>query len=90
MNDIRAQQQVNETIDQYIIRLRHLAENCKFGLHDEMLRDRLILGCRDKGARARLFRKKKCSLKKALQISEVTHKQLRDIGGEDSPVSAVH
>jgi len=33
-----AQQQQNETIDQYIIRLQHLASNCKFGaLHDEML-----------------------------------------------------
>jgi len=91
-----AQQQQNETVDQYIIRLRHLAENCKFGaLHDEMLRDRLVLGCRDKGARARLFREKECSLKKALealQISEATHEQLRDIGGEDDPipVSAVY
>lgn len=88
-----AQQQGNETIDQYIIRLRHLAENCKFGaLHDEMLRDRLVLGCRDKGARARLFREKECSLKKALeslQISEATHEQLKDIGSEENTVSAV-
>ena len=52
-----AQQQQNETIDQYMIRLRHLAECCTFGaLNDEMLRDRLVLGCRDKGAKARLFR----------------------------------
>ena len=54
-----------------------------------------VLGCRDKGARASLFREKECSLKKALealQISEVTHEQLKDIGGEDNPipVSAVH
>ena len=33
-----AQQQQNKTIDQYMIRLRHLAECCKFGaLNDEML-----------------------------------------------------
>jgi len=90
-----AHQQPNETIDQYMIRLRHLAESCKFGaLHEEMLRDRLVLGCRDKGARARLFREKECSLKKALealQISEATQEQLKDIGSDDSsiPVSAV-
>jgi len=90
-----AQQQQNETVDQYIIRLQHLASNCKFGtLHDE-LRDRLVLGCRDKGARARLFREKECSLKKALeslQISEATHEQLKDIGGEETllPVRAVY
>ena len=85
-----AQQQRNETVDQYIIRLRHLAESCKFGaLHDEMLRDRLVLGCRDKGAKARLFREKDCTLKKALeamQISEATHEQLKDMGGEDNPI----
>ena len=91
-----AQQQCNETVDQFMIRLRHLAETCKFGaLHDEMLRDRLVLGCRDKGARARLFREKDCSLKKALealQISEATQEQLKDMGGEDTPntVNAVN
>ena len=71
-----AQQQAHEIVDQYMIRLRHLAESCKFGaLHDEMVRDRLVLGCRDKGAKARLFREKDCTLKKALealQISETT------------------
>ena len=62
-----AQQQCNETVDQYIIHLRHLAESCKFGeLHDEMVHDRLVLGCCDKGIKARLFREKDSSLKKAL------------------------
>ena len=59
-------------------------------LHDEMLRDCLALGCRDKAARAHLFREKDCSLKKALealQISEATQEQLKDMGGEDSPNS---
>ena len=64
------QQQAHETVDQYMIRLRHLAESCKFGaLHDEMVRDRLVLGCQDKGAKARLFREKDCTLKKALEAS---------------------
>ena len=86
-----AEQQPNETVDQYMIRLRHLAGSCNFGnIHDEMLRDRLVLGCRDKGARARLFREKDCNLKKALetlQISEATQEQLKDIGGEEKPIS---
>ena len=60
-----AEQQPNETVDQYIIRLRRLAETCNFrNLHDEMLRDRLVLGCKDKAARARLFRQKECDLKR--------------------------
>ena len=74
-----------------MIRLHHLAGSCNFGnLHDEMIRDRLVLGCRDKGARARLFREKDCTLQKALeslQISEATQEQLKDIGGEDKPIS---
>ena len=85
-----AQQQPNENVDQYISHLRHLAESCKFGaLHDEMVRDRLVLGCHDKGAKARLFREKECTLKKALealQISEATKEQLKNIGGEDNPI----
>jgi len=49
-----AQQKGRKTIEQYNIRLRHQAENCKFGvLHDEMLRDRLVLGCRNKDAHSR-------------------------------------
>ena len=71
-----AQQQPNETVDQYTIRLRHLAESCNFGvLNDEMLRDRFVLGYRDRGTRAHLFRENDCSLQKALealQISEAT------------------
>ena len=74
-----------------MIRLRHLAGSCNFGnLHDEMIRDRLVLGCRDKGARARLFREKDCTVQKALeslQIREATQEQLKDIGGEDKLIS---
>ena len=58
-----------------------------------MLRDRLVLGTRDKAARARLFREKECNLKKAvksLRISEVTQEQLRLIGGpEEETVNVV-
>ena len=52
-------QQTHETVDQFVIKLRQLAEPCKFGtLKDEMIRDRLVLGCQDNNARARLFREK--------------------------------
>jgi len=67
-----------------------LAESCNFGtLHEEMLRDSLVLGCRDKGTKARLFREKDCTLKKALealQISEVAQEQLKEIESEDNPI----
>ena len=50
-----------------------------------MIRDRLVLGCRDKVARARLFREKERGLKRAvemLRISEATQEQLRKIADE--------
>ena len=80
------EQQAHETIDQYLIKLRQLAEPCQFGaLEDEMVRDRLVLGCRDSAARTRLFREKSCDLKKAvesLRISETTSEQLKKIEGD--------
>ena len=90
-----AEQQRSETVDQYIIRLRRLAETCNFrGLHDEMLRDRLVLGCKDKAAQARLFRQRECDLKtalEALRISERTLEQLKQLATEeqDPPTHAL-
>ena len=82
------EQQIHETIDQFLIKLRQLAEPCNFGtLEDEMVRDRLVLGCRDSAARTRLFREKDCTLKKAiesLRISETTSEQLKKIEREDN------
>ena len=56
-----AEQQANESVDQYLIRLRRLAEACQFlnilkYMQEEMIGDILVLGCRDKAARARNFR----------------------------------
>ena len=80
------EQQTHETIDQYLIKLRQLSEPCQFGtLEDEMVQDRLVLGCKDSAARTRLFREKSCDLKKAiesLRISEATSEQLKKIEGD--------
>ena len=89
------EQQVHETIDQFVIKLRQLAEPCKFGaLEDEMVRDRLLLGYKDSAARTRLFREKDCNLKKSiesLRISEATSEQLKKIQkqGAHEPVNSV-
>ena len=45
------EQQAHETIDQYLVKLRQLAEPCQFGnLEDEMVRDGLVRGCKDSAA----------------------------------------
>ena len=71
------EQKTDENFDQFVIRLKKMAKPCKFdnvGLHDEMIRNRLDLGCNDKAARARLFREKDCDLKKSYR--NVTNKRI--------------
>ena len=82
-----AVQQQHDTVDQFVDRLRHLATNSKFKEEEEMIRDILVLGCKDSDARARLFRREECSLKTAiemLKIDEITKQQLKTLhGGHD-------
>ena len=56
---------------------------CDFkNVHDEMIRNRLVLGCKDKAARARLFSQKERTLTNALEalrISGQTQEQLKQI-----------
>jgi len=79
-------QQTSETSDQFVIRLKKLAETCEYGaMVDDLVRDRLIIGCRDVEARARLFREKKVDLQKAtemLKVSEITQTQLQKMGSD--------
>ncbi|XP_033126807.1 uncharacterized protein LOC117124619 [Anneissia japonica] len=82
-----SKQEERETIEQYVIRVRQLAKKCKYGeVESEMIRDRLVLGAKDKAARTRLFREKECDLKKAIEtlriISETTTQQIRKISGD--------
>ena len=45
---IMRKQEFSETVDNFIIDLYALAEHCAYGvLHDEMIRDRIVVGLRD-------------------------------------------
>lgn len=81
---LSAVQQQSENVDQYYIRLRHLAASCQYPAEDETVRDSLVLGCKDKLARARLFQASKVSLDEvlhSLRISESSQAQLQVIDG---------
>ena len=59
-----------------------------------MVRDRLVLGCKDSAARTRLFREKSYNFKKAVEsprISEATSEQLKEMegNGRHEPVNYV-
>ena len=54
-----ASQQSGDTMDDYVVRLRQLADSCEFGiLKDSLIRDRLVIGTSDTPARERLLRER--------------------------------
>ncbi|PIK35755.1 hypothetical protein BSL78_27414 [Apostichopus japonicus] len=92
--DQKEQAVQEETVDQYYMRLTQLAEYCKFGdIEQEMIRDKLVIGCTDAAAKARIFRLKEsdATLKTALEslrISEATNSQLKSMSGKQQSLVA--
>ncbi|KAL9953243.1 hypothetical protein ACROYT_G040629 [Oculina patagonica] len=87
-------QQNEESVQSYVTRLRKLAASCEYGeLTDEFIRDRLVIGLKDKGDKVRLLREKKLDLQKAIQMcttSEVVSRQMKNIqGAEDKQTEEV-
>ena len=68
-----------ETSEQYITALYHLVENCAYGdLTEEMIRDRLVVGIRDKSLSERLQMDADLTLekaKKSIRQREAVHEQ---------------
>ena len=92
-----ATQSFEEGIDEFVNRLRKMASSCKYGaLTDEMIRDRIITGVRDKATKLRLLKEEELDLNKALSIcrsNEAASKQLNFMKQEeiqtDEQVNAV-
>ena len=54
-----ATQKPSETVDEYVVRLRQLANSCEFGdLKDSLIRDRIVIGTSDENGRERLLRER--------------------------------
>ncbi len=51
----RRMQKEGETIAEFVAELRRLSEHCKFDSLEEMLRDRLMFGVKDKSVRKKLL-----------------------------------
>jgi hypothetical protein len=69
-----------DSVDEYVTQLKQLSENCEIGtLSESLIKDRLVLGIRDKNVKDRLLRKKNLDLVKAVEIckaAEITNKQM--------------
>ena len=60
-------QQENEPVDAFITDLHTLAQHCSYGaLHDEMIRDRIVVGLRDKALSEKLQLESDLTLEKAV------------------------
>ena len=63
-------QQDGEPVDDFVINLYSLAEHCDYGqLHDQMVRDRIVIGIRDSQLSEKLHMDSKLTLEKATTIA---------------------
>ncbi|XP_071101769.1 uncharacterized protein [Haliotis cracherodii] len=81
-------QRDGEPVDSFITDLYSLAENCNYGaLHDEMIRDRIVVGIRDLKLSEKLQHDSELTLQKAVtsaRQSEIIHKHQPVIRGNVS------
>ena len=60
---------MNEKVDSFIMSLYRLAEHCNYrDLHDEMIRDRIVVGLRDSNLSERLQIDPELTLDKAITM----------------------
>ena len=76
-------------MDNFITDVYALAEHCNFGtLHDELIRDRIVVGIRDKALSEKLQLEAKLTLERARQKEAVKKQQTVLRAEEDSPSQA--
>lgn len=63
-------QEANETVDAFVTALHALAEHCKYGdLHDELIRDRIVVGLADTKLSERMQMEENLTLQKAIDMA---------------------
>ena len=63
-------QKLDETVDSFVTELYRLARTCNYGnLTNEMIRDRIVTGIRDRAVAERLQMDPKLTLEKAIQMT---------------------
>jgi ElaB/YqjD/DUF883 family membrane-anchored ribosome-binding protein len=86
-------QEENETADEFIADLHRLAKHCGYGaLMDELIRDRIVVGIKDREVSEKLQMKEKLTLDDAMTMarqSEAVKTQQPVVRGEPSNAAAV-
>lgn len=87
-------QEANESVDAFITALHALAEHCKYGdLHDELIRDRIVVGLANTRLSERMQMEENLTLQKAMDMarqSEEVKRQQSALRSEASSVSVMH
>ena len=85
-------QQEGESVSTFVAGLRRLSEHCKFEeTLDDMLRDRLVCGVRDKRLQQRLLTKPDLTFKKAMELCqaiEAAERNAKDLQARQPPKTA--
>ena len=89
---IRSQQE-NEPVEAFITDLFNLAEHCNFGyLREELIRDRIVVGIRDKNLSEKLQLESDLTLEKAVNLflqRETVRKQQEFLNAEEKFIGYV-
>ena len=87
-------QNSDESIDEFLTRIRKLSSSCEFGaLTEELTRDKLVLGIRDEATKLLLLKEENLTLDKAINIyraSEVANVQIKAMKASTSEVEGVN
>ena len=85
-------QRDDKTVDEYIAELYRLAQHCQFGaLHDQLIRDRIVVGIRDRELSEKLQMEATLTLNAAVtkaRQSEAVKTQQPVVRGESKPAAA--
>ena len=84
-------QKPGEKISEFVAQLRKLSEHCEFGeTLEDMLRDRLVCGCRDHHLQCKLLAESDLNFEKAFKIAkaaETAEKEARDL--QETPAAQI-
>lgn len=86
-------QDPTESIEQFVTGLKLLAKPCRFKDEDEMIRDRVVIGCQSDKAREDLIKEgSELSLTKAIDIArtqELSTAQLKSMSGAEAVCNVI-
>ncbi|XP_024889360.1 uncharacterized protein LOC112465838 [Temnothorax curvispinosus] len=86
-------QQEGEKFDSFLAEIKKLSQTCEFGtMADRMVRDRIVLGIKDKVLQERLLRVEDLNLQKAIdycRAAEVSKDQAKSLQGDKAEIDSI-